>query len=308
MRGVAARIRKLLCAMLALLLWLTACTAESAPSEQIPSEQTGSAEKRLAEALATGETALLWEIEDTELPAQSAAVYRYDELELLLVWQQVQQTLFPNAEVISSETVNDGSELLLTLACDGVPRRVNLLKSSFSIETLSEQDAADCAERLRGMLEEQTGLTVSEIPTDGENGYLHQYAFLLEGVPVDPVEYGYYSKSDDTYLPVINVMEGNITVSRPIKAEEKTEMIALTQCLSVEELRLLCTVQWETTGLPILCVLEDITLVYIRDVETKELIPAWRLDGRFYELNETQYSRAMCFLINAETGEIIQFM
>ena len=318
---------KLLCTVLAaiclmILLLFCACAPqqEAADISVIPATETPDSDAALSEtnatdsqaeqkedneviaAIADGEPALLWRIDEAAQLGGTVSMWHYTPMDCEALWAEIQAKLLPDASVQSAETVDNGEAQSVELRLGENTIRVNISATGIYFIGYTPEAASAFSHELAELLTERSGFTLTEVPADQEEGELLCYAFCAERVAVDTEPY------DVTMGSALRVSDsGLIQLEYPISLGERIQTYDLSQYFSMQEAKLLCELQWEANFVPLVCTLDSYAPVYIIDATEGKLIPGWQFLGRFWEISDTGFNHGMDYVINALTGEVIRF-
>lgn len=97
----------------------------------------------------------------------------------------------------------------------------------------------------------------------------------------------------------------NITVyGIPIFADTQKDGV-LSDYLSIDEIRMVCEMDWEGKGIPAVAVAEQASLIYMIDKEEEYIVPVWRIQGYMYTFDQSE-KHVMNMMIDAKSGQVIR--
>ena len=253
----------------------------------------------VAEALRLGQPAMLWQIDPEASLDGTGTTWSYAPLDCRTLWPELQAALFPDAEESSAETEAGQTRIVLTRGDTEI--RVEVSANWLSLEGLGQDDAPALAEQLAAWLTDPSGFTLQQVPPDSDEGESLCYAFFAQGVKVDTQPF------DLTMGSALRVLDGAITLEYPLRLGAALQTDDLASAFSMEEAKLLASLQLQANPFPWVCVLEDYEPILAIDAENGRLVPAWRFIGRFWELGDSGFRHGMDFTVNALTGQVIRF-
>lgn len=270
--------------------------ADSAPLESYGIED-------VEELYHQGKSELIWLVDNSVIDHVSdVTTWNVSEANAEMIWSDLCEKIFPGVTVVQEKIVDEGKNIIFS---NGVTVDIASLSfglritdrelfSSFSERTLEElvtEALPDCV----GMeLRLDEGIHIYGDKSD------NVYRFYLNGIPLDVHGYG---TSDDYEIGFcVSCIPEDVLVIIPHLPVSEADRLSDTDLVSAETVRTLCRADVLSSGLPEarIVILESAELTYSYDIETKQLIPAWRLSGQNLYLE--RYGGAHP-LIHATTGE-----
>lgn len=249
---------------------------------------------------------LVWNVREKQFP-DIVESWKISSVDMNALWERMKSGLFSDGQIQSDEQtageriiqIKSGSKIIdvtiesNNIAINGIDREENQNFYKKLSEFLSKETEMDCVEE------------INSADTDAQNGYSFQIADISldqEGYPqgAEWIPGSFYEVDEN----------GCVTVNGIIRKENISKKQDLKSGISIDDLKILCETQWRSSGFPFVCVLEDVKLVYMKSKDGTELIPAYCLDGKFYQKssNGEITSKENSFLVNAVTGEIVRFV
>lgn len=79
----------------------------------------------------------------------------------------------------------------------------------------------------------------------------------------------------------------------------------LSDYLSIDEIRMVCEMDWEGKVIPAVAVAEQASLIYMIDKDEESILPVWRIQGYMYTFDQSE-KHVMNMMIDAKSGQIIR--
>lgn len=262
----------------------------------------GNADDEIAAAIAAGEPALLWRIDEEEQLEGTVSMWQYMPMDCNALWADIHAQLLPDAAVQSTASMENGEVKSVELLQGADTIRVSISATGIYISGYVPETASAFSRELAALLTERSGFALTEVPADEEAGELLCFAFCTENLAVDTEPY------DVTIGSALRVSDsGLIKLEYPIALGDWIQEYDLSRYFSMQEAKLLCELQWKANLVPLVCTLETYQPLYIIDATNGRLIPGWQFLGRFWEISDTGFNHGMDYVINALTGEVIRF-
>ncbi len=246
---------------------------------------------------------LIWNVEDEDVSGNTA-VWNVTPISTRELWKEMEENIFKDGTIQASEEDVEGIKIQMLFHDEIINIRIE--DGAISIQGVLESDIYT---EIKELLNEETGMNCTEVETETDLGVRECYYFQIDGVPVEAEGYGNGMDFISGSYYSISTM-GNIEIMNPKKIAAMNQSIEQKEQIEMEDIKLLCETQWLVSGLPFVCVMDDINLVYRSSISGTELIPSYLVSGKFYEMDVSGNlnSRYASVLLDAATGEIIRFL
>lgn len=298
---------------LALLLFLTGCSAygkkdKSGSSENKNEEhslmtdekQINSEIKRLLEEESYK---LIWNIDAPNVREDKLSSWDITAIDTRKLWERLYAEVFANAEIVSEKNELEGT--VFELRYKNITFQVYLDNNFIRISGYPEtEDYAKIAD----ILAEESRMKCVNKGSILEKEMKECYYFQVDKYSVDLDGRG----GINTWFPGSYYCiryNGDLDISNPIRKVSKAKDISLKGKITSDEIKKLCEIQWKVREMSGVCLLEQMELEYLPDMDGTQLIPVYSLTGKYYEMDQLKNPAAkalVSIIVDAVSGEIIR--
>jgi hypothetical protein len=258
------------------------------------------------------ETKLLWRVDS--VPEMNRTVKLYD---LRIISQEeiknsLLSEIFKSYEVLSDTTDTSGEYIKLTDSNQNeimisFEKDSNYFEIRFS-DNIADKTHKKIVETIVSYAEKTANVKCMQTDyQEDEEDATQKYLFYPDGILYDIGGRG--DVGNDVWIAGSGLVideDGTICVQQLAEFVPKDSTINLSDCLTLEEIQMICEAAWSNYPESSVAVAESMNLGYIVGKEGNEIIPIWQING-YYRRADDKNNRILRIMIDAKSGEVIQY-